>query len=302
MNINHGAQQGTVARDICFAGPGLHTGRQCRAMVKEAPTGHGIVFRLLDKRGREKLIRADWRNVRDLPLCTCLTDGSRSQVRTVEHLLGALFACGIDNALVEVEGEEIPLLDGSAKPFVDALSHAIKVQIAPRRVTKILKWLNLEDGPRWIKIRPSKTFRLEIQTYVEPFGRLPWWRSDVTRSFFAKEIAPARTFGSLREGLLAKTLTWMLPNPVCLGANTMNTVAISRGSVVTPGGLRFPDEFVRHRALDLVGDLMLSGTDFQGRFVCFSPTHRMTRQALEAIFSKPEFYETLEGDLTSTAS
>jgi UDP-3-O-[3-hydroxymyristoyl] N-acetylglucosamine deacetylase len=302
MSINHGAQQGTVTRDVCFAGPGLHSGRQCRATVKKAPVGHGIVFRHLDKKGREKLIRADWRNVRDLPLCTCLTDGSRSQVRTVEHLLGALFACGIDNAIIEVEGDEIPLLDGSAKPFVDALSHAVTVQNAPRKVTKILKWLNLEDGPRWIKIRPSTTFHIEIQTYVEPFGRLPWWRSDITRPFFTKEIAPARTFGSLREGLLAKTLTWMLPDPVCLGADTSNAVVISRGRVITPGGLRFPDEFARHRALDLIGDLMLAGTDFQARFVCFSPTHRLTRKALEAIFSDPSLYETMDNRTATSVS
>lgn len=292
MNINSGTLQGTVTQDVCFRGRGLHTGRHCVATVRQAPVGHGIVFRHLDRRGRERFIRANWRNVRELPLCTCLTDGSSAQIRTVEHLLAGLFACGIDNALVEVEGSEIPLLDGSAKPFVDALSRAVEVQSATRPVTKILRSLDVHDGPRWIKIRPSTTFRIEIQTYVKPFGRLPWWAGNISRPFFAQEVAPARTFGSLREGLLAKTLTWMLPNPICLGATTSNAVVISRGRVITPGGLRFPDEFARHRALDLVGDLMLAGTDFQARFVCFSPIHRLTRKALEAVFSDPSAYQT----------
>jgi UDP-3-O-[3-hydroxymyristoyl] N-acetylglucosamine deacetylase len=204
--------------------------------------------------------------------------------------MSAFYACGIDNAVVDVAGEEVPLLDGSAQPFVASLSEAVEQQAATRPVTKIVKALSVYDGPRWIKIRPWKTFRLEIQTYVKPFGRLPWWKSDISRSDCLKEISPARTFGSLYQGLIAKLFTRMLPNPICLGANSSNTVVISRGRVITPGGLRYPDEFVRHRALDLIGDFMLAGTDFQARFVCFSPTHHLARKTLEAIFTNPSVY------------
>jgi UDP-3-O-[3-hydroxymyristoyl] N-acetylglucosamine deacetylase len=284
----HCSLQGTVSREIRFNGQGLHTGKHAQLVIKPATPGQGIIFHITDRDGRATPIKADWRNIRDMPLCTCLTDGTRTQIRTVEHLMAAFYGCSIDNAMVHVQGSEIPLLDGSAKPFVDAMAGVVIHQNEPRRVIKITKALQVEDGPRWIKIEPHPVFRAEVQTYVEPFGRLPWWACDVDRDNFAGQIAPARTFGSLRDATIAKLLTWFLPNPICLGANRRNAVAIFRGRVVTPGGLRFPDEFTRHRALDLIGDLMLAGTDFQAKFTCFSPTHRLTRKALQAIFSDPD--------------
>jgi UDP-3-O-[3-hydroxymyristoyl] N-acetylglucosamine deacetylase len=295
MNTGDGAQQGTVSRDVSFAGLGLHTGRRCSVTVKPAPAGHGIVFCHLDGRNQKTLIRADWRNVRDLPLCTCLSDTSGKSIRTVEHLLAAFYACGIDNSVIEVVGGEIPILDGSAKPFVDALSSAVETQPAKRKVAKILKPIVAHIGPRWIKIRPFNGFRIEVQTYVKPFGRLPWLVVDVSRASFAREIAPARTFGSLSDGIMAKAFTRMLKDPICLGANTSNAVVLFGRRVMTPGGLRFPDEFTRHRALDIVGDLMLAGCDFQGRFVCFSPTHRLAKMTLQAVFKDPSHYANTGG-------
>ena len=290
MIASYAGMQGTVDHEVRFAGRGLHTGRRSRIAVKPAPPDHGVVFEHIDSRGKPAPIKADWRNVRDLPLCTCLTDGTSRQVRTVEHLLAAFYGCGIDNAVVEVCGNEIPLLDGSAKPFVDALADAVAIQQKERKVVAISETIEVHDGPRWIKIEPHHALSISIQTYVEPFGRLPWWNCDVDRATFRREIAPARTFGSLRDAVLAKLFTWFLPNPLCLGANRKNAVAIFRGRVVTPGGLRFPDEFSRHRSLDLLGDLMLAGADFQGKFTCFSPTHRVTRKALEAVFNSPTSY------------
>jgi UDP-3-O-[3-hydroxymyristoyl] N-acetylglucosamine deacetylase len=284
MSTSNASMQGTVAREVRFAGRGLHTGRHSRIGVKPAPPDYGIVFQHVDSRGEQTTIKANWRNVRDLPLCTCLTDGTSRQVRTVEHLLAAFYGCGIDNAVVEVCGSEIPLLDGSAKPFVDALANAVAIQQQERKVIVISEPIEVHDGPRWIKIEPHRTLSIAIQTYVEPFGRLSWWSCDVDRATFREEIAPARTFGLLRDAVLAKMFTRFLPNPVCLGANRNNAVAIFRGRVVTPGGLRFPDEFSRHRALDLIGDLMLAGADLQAKFTCFSPIHRLTRKAIEAVF------------------
>jgi UDP-3-O-[3-hydroxymyristoyl] N-acetylglucosamine deacetylase len=297
MIASNAGMQGTVDHEVRFAGRGLHTGRDSKIAVKPAPPDHGVVFQHINARGEPAPIKADWRSIRDLPLCTCLTDGTRRQVRTVEHLLAAFYGCGIDNALVEVCGSEIPLLDGSSKPFVDALAGAVANQQQERKVIVISETIEVHDGPRWIKIEPHHTLSLSIQTYVEPFGRLPWWNCDVDRATFRKEIAPARTFGSLRAAFLAKLFTWFLPNPLCLGANRNNAVAIFRGRVVTPGGLRFPDEFSRHRALDLIGDLMLAGADLRAKLTCFSPTHRLTRRALEAIFDN-----TMSRPATATAN
>jgi UDP-3-O-[3-hydroxymyristoyl] N-acetylglucosamine deacetylase len=284
--------QGTLACPVFFEGRGLHTGRRCRVAVRPAPADHGLIFQHIDRHDRTTAFPARWQNVRDLPLCTCLSDGASCQIRTVEHLLAACYASGIDNATIEVRGNEIPVLDGSAKPFLDAFASAGTTnQPAPRRVFRITRPLDVKDGPRWIKIEPNEGLSVELQTYVAPFGRLPWWKSAITRSGFARDIAPARTFGSLRDGLLAKAFTWLLPNPICLGATHRNAVVIFRGRVVTPGGLRYPDEFARHRTLDLIGDLMLGGGDFHAKFTCFSPTHRLTRKALEVIFGDQRNFE-----------
>lgn len=292
MTADSSQKQGTLACPVSFEGRGLHTGRFSRATVKPAPADHGLVFRKKRKRGGSADIRADWQNVQELPLCTCLSDGSGNKIRTVEHLLAACYGAGIDNAIVEVEGDEIPLLDGSAEPFLDAfLSAGIAKTDAPRRTIVVRKKLEIQDGPRWIRVEPHDTFRVEVQTYVKSFGQLPWWQGDIDRTGFIREIASARTFGCLRDGLLAKCFTWFLPNPICLGANRRNAVVIFRGRVLTPGGLRYADEFSRHRVLDVVGDLMLAGCDFRAKFTCFSPVHRLSRKVLETIFADREAYE-----------
>jgi UDP-3-O-[3-hydroxymyristoyl] N-acetylglucosamine deacetylase len=257
-----------------------------------APVNHGLVFRKTRTRSNTVDIRADWRNVRDLPLCTCLSDASGNQVRTVEHLLAACYGAGIDNALIEIEGDEVPLLDGSAAPFVESFCAAgIVRQDASRRTVKIKKAFEVQDGPRWIRVEPHESFRIEVQTYIKPFGRLPWWQADIDRKTFVQDIVSARTFGSLRDGLLAKCFTWFLRDPICQGANRNNAIVIFLGQVISPGGLRYADEFSRHRVLDVIGDLMLAGGDFRAKFTCFSPVHRLLRKVLEAIFADREAYE-----------
>ncbi len=156
MNTSERDMQGTVQRDVEFAGRGLHTGRYSKITVRPAPADHGILFRQVDSRGVWAAFHADWRNIRDLPLCTCLTDGTRRQIRTIEHLMAAFYGCGIDNAVVEVRGGEIPLMDGSAKPFTDALAGLVTGQQKERRVVAIDKVIEVHDGPRWIRVEPTK--------------------------------------------------------------------------------------------------------------------------------------------------
>jgi UDP-3-O-[3-hydroxymyristoyl] N-acetylglucosamine deacetylase len=206
--------------------------------------------------------------------------------------LAACYGCGLDNAIIDVRGGEIPLLDGSAKPFIESIMGVgIERQPAKRKTIKITKTLQVEDGPRWVKVEPNDSLRLAVQTYFQPFGRLPWWEQDICRESFAGEIAPARTYGLLGEGLAAKLTTWFWRDPICLGVNSRNAISVWRGRVVTPGGLRYPDEYSRHRVVDWIGDLMLAGADFQAKFTCFSPTHHLARRTLEAIFSDRNAYE-----------
>ena len=286
MNPEPDKLQGTVKAPVSFDGRGLHTGKKSRVTIHPASPNHGIAFRVTDQAGKTARIPADWRHVHRSPLCTCLSNGKGTQVRTVEHLLAACYGCGIDNAEVAVSGSEIPLLDGSARPFVDLIMEAgVERQRIQRRTIKISKTLQVEDGPRWVKIEPYDGLRIAVQTYFKPFGQLPWWEQEINRASFADEIAPARTYGLLGEGLAAKFATFLWPDPVCLGANTRNTVSVWGKRVITPGGLRYPDEFSRHRVVDWIGDLVLAGADFQAKFTCFSHTHHLARKTLEAIFS-----------------
>jgi UDP-3-O-[3-hydroxymyristoyl] N-acetylglucosamine deacetylase len=291
MSIPATRQQGTIASPAQFEGPGLHTGGSHRVTIHPAPAGHGIVFRQIDRRDKKTDISADWRHVRELPLCTCLAGEGRAQVRTVEHLLAACYACGIDNSLIEVRGSEIPIMDGSAEPWIQLIQSAkVKRLGIPRRVVRIRKLVAVKDGRRQLKIEPAPRLRIRLRTTLHAFGSFHW-RGGMSRKIFQKEICRARSFGRLRDGILAKVLTRFNRDPLCQGANLDTVVALSGKRVVNPAGLRYPDEFARHRVLDLMGDLMLGGADLIGLITARSPVHRLNRQFVEAVFTDPTAFE-----------
>jgi UDP-3-O-[3-hydroxymyristoyl] N-acetylglucosamine deacetylase len=276
--------QGTVATPLRLSGPGLHRGKQNKVEILPADPNSGIIFSRVESRGRETVIPAHWKNIRPLPLCTCLAHGKKN-IRTVEHLMAAFYACGVDNAVVRVWGDEIPLLDGSAEPFVRAIRSAGVLRSAQlRRQFVVSKVLHVTNGGSWATLRPARRFLVDV---VGGLGGFPAqrWRGRMDRRTFRAQICPARTYGHFARGLQAKILTFLLPNPLCLGANVNNAVVVHRGKILTPGGLRFPDEFVRHRVLDLMGDLMLAGGDIIGRLTCRRPTHELNRRLLEKLLS-----------------
>jgi UDP-3-O-[3-hydroxymyristoyl] N-acetylglucosamine deacetylase len=284
-------RQGTLTKPFSHEGPGLHSGGNQRVIIHPAEAGKGIVFRQINKRGRITDIPATWRRVRDMPLCTCLAAENGAKVRTVEHLMAAFYGCGVDNAAVEVFGEEIPILDGSAAPWIE-LMHATGVRRLeqPRRRIVLRKKIEVADGNRRITIEPSKVLRVRLRTSTKGFGKMAW-RGPMKRSVFCQEIASSRTFGRLSQGLAARLLTSVAPNPLCQGASRKTAIVISRGRVLNAEGLRFPDEFVRHRVLDLMGDLMLAGADLLGTITAKSPIHRLNRQFVEAVFTDPTAFE-----------
>jgi UDP-3-O-[3-hydroxymyristoyl] N-acetylglucosamine deacetylase len=285
------SKQGTLAGPIAREGPGLHAGGNQRVVINPAPSGHGIVFRQIDRRGRATDIPASWQHVRDSPLCTCLVGENGSRVRTVEHLMAAFYGCGIDNAIVEVRGREVPILDGSARPWIELIQVAgVKHLEQPRRRLVLRKMVEVADGHRRMTIEPFKVMRLNVRTFTRGFGKMVW-KGPMRRDLFLTDIASARTFGRLSHGLAARLLTAASPNPLCQGAGMNTAIVISRGRVLNHEGLRYPDEFVRHRVLDLMGDLMLGGADLIGKITAKSPIHRLTRKLLEAIFNDPEAWE-----------
>jgi UDP-3-O-[3-hydroxymyristoyl] N-acetylglucosamine deacetylase len=284
-------RQGTLAKPFSYEGPGLHSGGKQLVVIHPAEAGAGIVFRQINKRGQTTEIPASWRRVRDMPLCTCLTAENGAKVRTIEHLMAAFYGCGVDNAVVEVSGREIPIIDGSASPWVELIQTAgIRRLEQPRRRIVLNKKIEVTDGNRRITIEPSKVLRVRLKTSTKDFGKMVW-RGPMKRRVFLKEIAPARTFGRLSQGLAARLLTAVAPNPLCQGASRKTAIVISRGRVLNTEGLRYSDEFVRHRVLDLMGDLMLAGAELVGTITAKSPVHRLNRKLLEAIFADPQAWE-----------
>jgi UDP-3-O-[3-hydroxymyristoyl] N-acetylglucosamine deacetylase len=291
MTAPNPLHQGTVRQPAVFEGPGLHSGGTRKAVVFPAPANHGIVFRVFDPRRGATDIAANWRNARQTPLCTCLAAENGVAVRTVEHLLAACYACGIDNAIVEVHGREIPVLDGSALPFIKGFHSAgLKSLGQPRKRLVIRKKLTVEEGKRRITVAPFPELRVRVRTFVRKIGRSRW-RGPLDRAVFAGEIAAARTYGRLEEGLLAKAVTSFWREPLCQGAGLDSSVVVWRGKVLNRGGLRFPDEFARHRVLDLMGDLMLAGADIVGRITARSPVHRLNCRLIETIYDDREAWE-----------
>lgn len=277
--------QGTVAAPVRFSGPGLHHGRKSELELLPAGPDQGVVFHLERGSGAETRIPARWNMIRTLPLSTCLAKGA-VKIRTVEHLMAALYACGIDNAIIRVTGDEVPLLDGSAQPFIELIkSIGVNRSLVPRKQLRLTKPIQVTSGKSWARLRPAPRLVLDV---VAGLGGFPAkrWRGPMNRETFIREIAPARTYGHLMRGIQAKLLTFFLPNPICLGANLNNAVVAHRGRILTPGGLRFPDEFVRHRVLDLMGDLMLAGADVIGHLTCRRPTHELNRRLLEAVLAE----------------
>ncbi len=282
------AFQATLQSSAIFSGPGLHTGRKTRITINPADADSGIVFRRIDKAGNKIDIPAHWKHTKELPLCTCISLDGIDHVRTIEHLMAAFYACGIDNVRVDVEGTELPILDGSAKPYIEGLEVAgILPQESKRNVFQVTRKVEFSEGSRFIRIEPADHLHLDMTIALAKIGRLNW-KGRIDPELFKQEAASARTFGRLKNGLLAQ-LTRFTKDPICLGANTKSAVVIVGDKAINPGGLRMPNEYILHRVLDLVGDLMLSGGHIQGKITASSTAHRLNHGLLRAIFNEGTF-------------
>ncbi|MEB8432489.1 UDP-3-O-acyl-N-acetylglucosamine deacetylase [Cocleimonas sp. KMM 6892] len=285
-----GYSQATIAAPLSFKGAGLHTAKRHKITLLPAPVNTGIIFRVIKKKGADIDIPAHWQNTKNLPLCTCLVSETGEQVRTVEHLMAALYACGISNVIVEVEGKEIPIMDGSARPFIEGIDEVgIAQQHAQQKVYRVTEKVEYTEDKRYVRIEPADSLHLDLAISLTNFGRLHW-SGEVTPETFKQEIASARTFGRLKNGLLAQ-LTRFQKDPVCLGANTKTAVVIVKDKAINKGGLRMENELIFHRALDMVGDLMLSGGIIQGKITANSPAHRLNHGLLQAIFEQGSYIE-----------
>ena len=279
-----GAAQRTLKSAICCVGVGLHSGQRINAILKPAPVHSGIVFRRTDL-GIDIPARFD--QVADTRLCTVLSPPDRPDARigTVEHLMAALSACGTSNVRVELDGPEVPALDGSAAQWVFLLDCAGSVeQQAPARVIEVLRTIRVQDGEAFAELRPGVSGFLEMSMSIAfdapAIGRQAFSLA-ASGPAVRHELADARTF------TLAHEVAGLQAAGLARGGSLDNAVVVDGARVLNPGGLRMTDEFVRHKMLDAVGDLAMAGAVLRGRFVGHRSGHTLNNRVLRALFADP---------------
>ncbi len=287
--------QRTIRNSIRATGVGLHTGRKVLMTVRHGEPDTGIVFQRTDLAGSAD-IPARAANVGETNLGTTLIQGA-AKVSTVEHLLSAFAGLGIDNARVELNAPEVPIMDGSAGPFVFLLQSAgIEEQSVPKRFTRVLRTVRVEDGDKWAQFDPYEGFRVNFEIeFDHPIfkRRLQRATMDFSTTAFLKEISRARTFGFMRD------LEMLRSRNLALGGTLDNAIVLDESRVLNEGGLRYEDEFVKHKILDAIGDLYLLGHSLIGEFSGHKSGHGLNNQLLrtlqadtraweEVVFERPE--------------
>lgn len=274
--------QTTIGDVVRLVGIGVHSGKRVSVTLSPADPDTGIVFiRTELPTGRDVEIKATWKSVGATELCTVIGDPAKATIATIEHLMAALRGLGIDNVTVEIDGDEVPVMDGSSIAFVEAIEQVGTItQAARRRYVKVLKPIRVEQGAGWAELRPHNGSRYEVTIDFPTalIGRQTC-AIDLTPETFARDIARARTFGFVKD------LEKLLPLGLCRGSSLENSVAIKDDRVLNPEGLRWADEFARHKTLDAIGDIALSGAPIMGLFRSYRGGHRLNFLALQALFS-----------------
>lgn len=274
--------QQTLKSTINCAGIGLHSGRRVRMTLRPAPVDHGITFVRTDVPAERAVIPARWDLVADTRLCTLLKNDQGTTIGTIEHLMAALRGLNIDNAVVEVDAPELPIMDGSSAPFVFLIECAgIQQQDQPRRVIRVLRDVRVQDGDKVVSLSPApvSSFRAEIIYDNTALIRRQEGFLRLTDGAFKAEVSDCRTFGFAHE------VEAMRKAGLGLGGSLDNAVVIDGDRVLNPGGLRHADEFIRHKILDAVGDLYLAGGPILGHYQGLRPGHAMNNAILRALFA-----------------
>jgi UDP-3-O-[3-hydroxymyristoyl] N-acetylglucosamine deacetylase len=289
------AFQHTVRAPALFAGVGVHTGEYTRVSVRPASAGSGIVFVRTDVRDRDNVVPAAGEAVCKTQLGTVIGNDADVTVATVEHLMAAFAMLGVDNAIVEVDGPEMPIMDGSAEPFVRILDRAgLRPQEAARGYVEILDAVEVVDGDKRAALKPADGFELafEIAFDSAAIGRQSIDMA-MDEAAFRNELADCRTFGFLREVEALRAMG------LARGGSMENAVVVDGDRILNPEGLRRPDEFVRHKALDAIGDLYLLGGPILGRFEGVLAGHGLNNALVRALLARPDAWRmrTLVQDL-----
>jgi UDP-3-O-[3-hydroxymyristoyl] N-acetylglucosamine deacetylase len=282
--------QQTLKHSVAFRGNGLHSGRPARMVVRPASADYGVWFRRTDVLVGDGMVPARWDGVVPSRLCTVIANARGVQVSTVEHIMAALAGCGIQNALIEIDGPEVPILDGSAAPFVAGLLRAgTVVQAVPVRAIRVLAPVEVREGAASARLEPADMLQIDfaIDFPDRAIGRQEM-SLNMANGAFVRELSDSRTF--CRES----DVIAMRENGLALGGTYENAVVVDGDRVLSPGGLRHSDEPVRHKMLDAMGDLALAGGPILGRYVGVRAGHAMTNRLLHKLFSDPAAWELVE--------
>lgn len=288
--------QRTLKQTISFVGLGLHSGIRSRITLKPCNDATGIFFRRKDVPAHRALVAARWHRVTNTRLSTGLSNDHDISVSTVEHLLAALRMCRIDNLEIEVDGPEIPIMDGSAKPFADTLTIiGTRPTSEPRKAIWVHKAVEIRDGERYALLLPDTCSRVTVSIdFRQRAVGAQTLTVNVDDADVLQSIAPARTFGFMDE------IERLRKNGLALGGSLNNAILVDNDRIVNPGGLRFEDEFVRHKILDAIGDLSLIGVPVIGHYHAFKSGHLMNKLLIHKLLtdksawsyiSMDEFYQ-----------
>src|SRR5210317_2010678 len=281
--------QKTIKQPVKFQGVGLHSGKIVNLCIKNSEPDTGIVFKRIDL-NRNNIVYPNFNNVTNTSLNTTISNEFGVKVSTIEHLMGALFGLGIDNALIEVDNEEVPILDGSAKEFIEKiLLYGFKVSNKPIKIIKILKKIEYREGERFISIEPTKIsldIEFELKYKNEIIGnqknKINVYEDDLV------EIYNSRTFCLFEDIELIKK------NGLAKGGSLDNAIVVKENEILNKEGLRNPKEFVNHKILDCIGDLYTSGYRIVGNVKCSQGGHYLTNKLLREVFSNNSNFQIIE--------
>jgi UDP-3-O-[3-hydroxymyristoyl] N-acetylglucosamine deacetylase len=283
------ARQTTLREQVQLDGIGVHSNASVSVTLHPAEAGAGITFLRTDQDHPE--LPAVFRTVSSAELSTVVGNPERGGVATVEHLMAALAGLGVDNCLVEVDGPELPILDGSAAPFVAAIDQVgLTTLSATRRFIKVLKSVVVETERGVVELHPhDRGLRMEVEIdFANPLIGRQVYGTDIDPTVFRRDVARARTFGFMQD----VSKLWAANR--ALGASLENTIVVGDDRILNPEGLRFRDEFVRHKLLDAVGDLAMAGAPILGRFRSYRGGHRLNLTLLQTLFADPTAYTIVE--------
>ena len=278
--------QNTVKSPATFTGFGLHGGQPVRMVVRPAPADHGVWFRRTDVADRDPRILARWDMVKPSRLCTVIENADGVSVSTIEHIMAALAGFAIHNALIEIDGPEVPILDGSSVPFIEGfLAAGLEEQHLPVRAVRILKPVEVRDGGAVARLEPAEMLEIDFRIdFADEAIGVQARRLNMANGAFVRELSDSRTFCRQAD------VDAMRERGLALGGTLENAVVFDGDQVLSPGGLRHADEPVRHKMLDAVGDLALAGGPILGRYVGERAGHALTNRLLRALFADPSAY------------